>query len=374
MSFSWRRRLLGLAMIAALMTIAGSAAAVTLSAGKWGPMKPMTPAASQPVSQPAAVPLAEVARIPARPVPLAVASQVPVLVYHEMDNGCAATAPTCAQGRDYESVSLAQFRAEMAWMAGQGYHTVTIAQYLAWLGNRRALLPPKPFLITVDNGIADFLEGAEPVLWHFRYTAAAFIVTGFASGAGGSCGPRAMVAGRSWDTQPGCPKANEYGWDATWAQLKALSPAVYSFGIEAGASAHFEQDYDRDCFAFNACMIPGETVTAYENRVRDEYATGISEAERQLGSRFSPRAWVVPYSDLGYACQPYSCAYENHNGPRGWLITYAARHFAAAFVQDYYRNGIRRERFRYEVHNVTTLRDFRQALTAFLGLRAWAWR
>ena len=149
-------------------------------------------------------------------------------------------------------------------------------------------------------------------------------MTGFASAASGTCEPHAVIAGRSFDTQPGCPKTSEYGWDATWAQLKALSPAVYSFGIEAGASAHFEQAYDRDCFAFNACMIPGETVAAYENRVLRRVRHWIARAGQELGPRFSPHAWVVPYSDLGYRCEPYSCAYENYNGPKGWLIRYAA--------------------------------------------------
>jgi hypothetical protein len=380
MSLRRRRRVLGAAMItvlAAIVLSAGVVAADVVSAGRT--------ASPAPAAVVRTVPLAGVPRVPAGPAALATARQVPVLVYHEMDNGCPPAAATCKAGPDYESVSLAQFTAEMAWMHAAGYHTVTLAEYLAWLGNRKTLLPRRPFLITVDNGIGNFLDGAEPVLYHYRYTAAAFLVTGFAAGASGQCAPRypdpVMPAGAGYvttaapglDVQPGCPAANEH-WDLTWAQIRALSPQVYSFGIEAGASGHYLQNYDRGCQAFNACELPGETAAAYEQRVEREYAAGMATLSAELGSRFDPGAWVVPYSDLGYRCEPYSCAYENHDGPRGWLIRYAAAHFEAAFVQDYYRNGIRRERFRYEVHNVTTLRDFRQALAAFLGLRAWAWR
>jgi hypothetical protein len=326
------------------------------------------PSAPALVSAPVSVPtLAGVIRVPGG-VPTGVASNVPVLVYHEMNNGCPASGATCPS-HDYETVSTTQFTAEMTWMHANGYHTISLGQYLAWLGNKQTPLPDKPFLITVDNGVTDFLKDAQPILYRYRYTATAFIVTGFADAASGKCGPRINGV----NVQPGCPVSSERGdWDMTWAQLKDLSPAVYSFGIEAGADGHYQEGYDAACYAFNACKLPGETDAAYVTRVQAEYTRGIAEAKAELGARFDPQAWVVPYSDLGYTCSGGCTAYENYDGPAGWLISYAASTYKAVFVQDASRNGIRNERFRYEIHNTTTLSEFTAAVGSYTGY--WAWR
>jgi hypothetical protein len=312
-------------------------------------------------------PLAHVTRVLYRPPGLARAQQVPVLVYHEMNNGCAPTAPVC-KSRDAQSVSLAQFRAEMASMYSSGYHTVTIQQYLKWLADPGTPLPSKPFLITVDNGIADFLEGAEPVLYHYRYTAVPFLVTGFADGASGHCTPRY----NGISIQPGCPAVNDRGWDLTWAQIEALPGAVYpSFGIEAGTSGYYVQVYNPACWDYIACKMPGESTAAYTRRVLLEYDYGIDEMTEHLGARFDAGAWVVPYSDLGYPCAPSGCAPQHYTGQSGWLISFAALNFKAAFVQDAYRNGVSHERFRYEVHGTDTLKDFETAIRGYLAARAW---
>src|ERR1035437_9375685 len=121
------------------------------------------------------------------------AAAIPVIVYHEMDNGCKASAVTC-RSKDPESVSTAQFTGEMAWLVRAGYHSVTLSQYTAWLGNAKTTLPDKPVLITADNGIGNFLTGAQPVLARDGFTATAFLVTGFADGAEGACAPEDKVA------------------------------------------------------------------------------------------------------------------------------------------------------------------------------------
>lgn len=360
-----RRRVLAAGCSAFAVSLVVGAVLVAGATGGEGGEHPATP-----LGRPSL--LSDTARVPLRAVPLTTAAQVPVLVYHEMDNDCPASGATCPS-HDYETVSTAQFTAEMAWMYSQGYHTITLPQYLAWLEDRSAPLPSKPFLITVDNGINDFLEGAQPVLYKYRYTATAFVVTGFADAAGGHCAPRIDGV----NVQPGCPSSSEGGgWDATWAQLKALSPAVYSFGIEAGADGHYQQGYDAACNAFNACKLPAETDAAYEARVRAEYSRGIAEAKSELGARFDGDAWVVPYSDLGYSCPGVGgcTAYESYDGPAGWLTSYAATTYHAAFVQDASRNGIRNERFRYEVHNTTTLPQFTAAIRGYLGHGSWDWR
>jgi hypothetical protein len=318
---------------------------------------------------PAAVVLSSVKRIPAQHLMYTTAKEVPVLVYHEMDNGCKATAVLCTPD-DIESVSKRQFTAEMQWLSSNGYHTVTLVQYLAWLSNSSTRLPPKPFLITVDNGIGNFLTGAEPVLYHYRYTAAPFLITGFAAGAVGKCAPIMFGV----NTQPGCPRVN-YNWDLSWSQIKALSPAVYSFGMEAGTSGHYVQDYSATCTAFDACMEPGETGQQYETRVTTEMTQGIAKLTSELGKRYNSEAWVVPYSDLGYPCHPDPGCSEGSDkafsDPHGWLMKYAQHHFKAVFVQDYYRNGIRHERFRYEVHATLTLTAFAAAIRHYLRIGAW---
>lgn len=319
---------------------------------------------------PPASSLTDVTRVPPTPTDLAVASQVPVLVYHEMNNDCPPAGATCPS-HDYETVSAAQFAAELGWMHNQGYHTITLPQYLTWLKDKNTRLPSKPFLITVDNGISDFLQDAQPILYRYRDTATAFIVTGFADAASGKCGPR--ISGV--DVQPGCPASSQDGdWDATWTQLRALNPEVYSFGIEAGADGHYQQGYNPACYAFNACKLPGETNTVYESRVRSEYTRGIAEAAAELGGRFDKNAWVVPYSDLGYTCDGSCSSFEGYDGPAGWLVSYAATTYNAVFVQDPARNGVRGERFRYEIHNTTTLSQFTTAVRYYLTHGSWDWR
>jgi hypothetical protein len=301
-----------------------------------------------------------------RPDPgTATARAVPVLVYHEMDNGCKSSAATCKEP-DPETVSTAQFTAEMAWLVHAGYHSVTLTQYLQWLGNPDTKLPAKPVLITGDNGIGNFLQRAQPILERDHFTATAFLVTGFADGAAGACAPKYTVAGHSYDVQPGCDKDN-LGWDLTWAQLKALSPQVWEFSEEAGLAGHYVQTYDgTKCQMYDACVMPGETTAEYETRVADELALGITTLNRELPGRVVDGGWVVPYSDLGYKrCAQSECTPQPYTGPKNWLAEYAESHFRAVFVEDAYRNGTGHERFRFDIHGQDTLTYFTETLAAF---------
>ena len=88
-------------------------------------------------------------------------TNIPVFVYHELNNGCAATTAVC-NGTDPESVSTAQMTAQLAYMHAQGYRTINLTQYIAWGCRQTAGLPPKPFLITYDNGIGNLLQGPFP--------------------------------------------------------------------------------------------------------------------------------------------------------------------------------------------------------------------
>lgn len=285
---------------------------------------------------------------------------VPVLVYHELNNGCRASAPVCEphtyQGAvDPESVSTTQFARQMEYLHQAGYHTVTMTQYLAWLSNRDMLMPRKPILLIADNGIGPFLLGAQPVLLKYRFYMTAAVVTGFADGAAGHCPDVSL--------QPGCGKDNKH-WDLTWEQLRSLG-GEYNFILEAGRSGHFQQDYDPHCRMFYTCRLPGETIGAYQHRVVSENVAGRAELARELAPRVSTSAWVAPYGDLGYPqCAQSDCTPQDSTSPRGWLVRWAAGQYQAVFVEDAFRNGFAHERFRIDVNGWMNLAYFESLIQA----------
>lgn len=294
------------------------------------------------------------APLPAVPMSTTRPASIPVIVYHELDNGCAATVPAC-NAADPGSLSKTQFARELAYLKRQGYHSVTAAQYVAWVEHETIPLPLKPVLLTDDNGIGDFLEGAQPILRRYGFTVVAFIVTGFADAASGRCDDVRL--------QPGCPRIN-VGWDLTWDQIRAL-PAQTSFALEAGASGHYVQDYSPSCQMFYACVEPGESDAAYERRVGSEMSRGTAELNTQLPRRVNDSVWVVPYSDLGYPrCAQPSCTPQPSTGPSGWLVQYAASRYPVVFVEDAVRNGVQHERFRFEPPGSMSETSFEQTLNA----------
>jgi hypothetical protein len=285
-------------------------------------------------------------------------SSIPVLDWHELNNGCASTVAVC-NASDVESVSTAQLTAELSYLKGQGYHTISPALYMEWTEGQSVNLPSNPILFIADNGIYNFLVGAQPILAADGFTMAVAVVSGFADGASGVCTEPAY--------ENGCPADNQDGgWDATWSQLAALSPSVYSFIIESGTAGHFVQTYDPNCTAFYACMVPGESTAAYETRVASDLSTGQSEIISKLGSwRFTAGLWVVPYSDDGYtACVQTGCTAQPYDGPAGWLTAWTAQKYQVAFVEDAFRNGVQNERFRIDVQGWMTQSEFQSTLTS----------
>jgi peptidoglycan/xylan/chitin deacetylase (PgdA/CDA1 family) len=97
---------------------------------------------------------------------------VPILEYHRV--GAAAGLPAL-------TVSPAQFAAEMEWLHAAGYHAIGLRRLLAALELGTGL-PPRPVLITFDDGYRDVLWNAAPLLHRLHMPAAAFVITGRVGG------------------------------------------------------------------------------------------------------------------------------------------------------------------------------------------------
>jgi peptidoglycan/xylan/chitin deacetylase (PgdA/CDA1 family) len=113
-----------------------------------------------------------------RPVPALIAPpgapansvHVPVLTYHRV-------APLSAVGLTDLKVEPSNFAAELGALQAGGYHTISQAQLFDALF-RGAKLPPRPVLISVDDGYVDDVRTILPDLQRFHMVATFFVITG----------------------------------------------------------------------------------------------------------------------------------------------------------------------------------------------------
>jgi peptidoglycan/xylan/chitin deacetylase (PgdA/CDA1 family) len=96
--------------------------------------------------------------------------RVPVLTYHRV-------APLSAVGLTDLKVDPANFVAELSALSEGGYHTIHQAQLFDAL-YKGAALPPKPIIISVDDGYVDDVTRILPALQRFHMVATFFVITG----------------------------------------------------------------------------------------------------------------------------------------------------------------------------------------------------
>jgi len=107
--------------------------------------------------------------LPPRAPLVASPQPVPILVYHHVVEK--------PRGPRLVCMSVRLFRKQMAWLARNRYQAVTLRRvYDAWTG--RAILPPKPVVLTFDDGYADQVRNAAPVLRGYHWPAELDLVSG----------------------------------------------------------------------------------------------------------------------------------------------------------------------------------------------------
>ncbi|RMG98577.1 MAG: polysaccharide deacetylase family protein, partial [Chloroflexi bacterium] len=100
--------------------------------------------------------------------------KVPILMYHYIS-----VPPADADIYRYDlSVEPDNFRAQMAYLAENGYTTIDLYDLSLAITNKKEL-PPKPVILTFDDGYRDNYENAFPVLQEFGLKGTFFVVTEF---------------------------------------------------------------------------------------------------------------------------------------------------------------------------------------------------
>lgn len=132
---------------------------------------------SQPITLPLISPLATPTPTPiVLPTPLAgaaeIVAQVPILMYHYLS-----VPPRDADIYRLDlSVTPANFEAQLAYLQEAGYTSISMATLIQHLSGHTDL-PPKPIIITFDDGYVDNYANAFPLLQKYGFQATFSLVT-----------------------------------------------------------------------------------------------------------------------------------------------------------------------------------------------------
>jgi hypothetical protein len=92
---------------------------------------------------------------------------IPILTYHNF---------TTEEGSSYK-INIVEFEKQMDYLATQNYSVISLSELLEGLRDNQ--LPPKPIVITIDDGYKSTFTLAYPVLKKYDFPATLFIYTNF---------------------------------------------------------------------------------------------------------------------------------------------------------------------------------------------------
>jgi peptidoglycan/xylan/chitin deacetylase (PgdA/CDA1 family) len=200
-------------------------------------------------------------RTPASPL------QIPILMYHQIAQPPETTS--------HLAVSPAAFAAQLAYLHGEGFKTITAAELSSALAGETEELPPRPVVLTFDDGYEDFHSRALPLLERYGFTATVYVTTDWVEAA------RPLAPGRMLN----------------WRQIAEAA----HLGIEIGAHSRQHPQLDQ---------LPGKLL-------REEIYASKAQLEDKLGSAVTGLAYPFGYSNARVrqvarnAGHRYGCAVGN---------------------------------------------------------------
>lgn len=145
--------------------------------------------------------------------------RVPILMYHYIS----VPPPDADIYRLDLSVTPEQLAGQLSWLTDNGYTTITLDDLLAAL-TTGAPLPPRPVILTFDDGYADAYENAFPLLRRFDMTGTFFVVTDWLDTA-----------------RPGY---------LTWAQAREMAAAGMVIASHSRTHPDLTDGCDTDCLVY----------------------------------------------------------------------------------------------------------------------------
>lgn len=181
---------------------------------------------------------------------------IPVLMYHHFVTEGPVGADTV--------VSAQRFEEQIRALQEGGYTAVTLQQLLDYV-DRKAQLPPKPILITIDDGYTSNLTIAAPVLERYGMKATILVI--------------GIYVGQSLHPHSGQPiDLPRFGWEEArpWVEKGVLTIQSHTYDMHQRVEHGFS---GRD----GVLRLPGESDEAYRAALDRDFAKARDELERGLG-------------------------------------------------------------------------------------------
>lgn len=207
---------------------------------------------------------------------MANAKSVPVLMHHHV-----------SPSPGMITVSPENFESQIAWLAGNGWTSLTMAQYGDFLTGKP--VPRKSILITFDDGYLDNWVHAHPILQKYGMHAVVFTVTGWMGQ--GPVRPHAGIVGAELPATPdhrACEAAifKENRADDVmmrWSEARAMIEAG-TFEVHCHTHSHtrwLKQDISRE---------------QKQAGIRDDLVRSRESLRQELGEASETLCW--PYGDF----------------------------------------------------------------------------
>ena len=104
---------------------------------------------------------------------------IPTLMYHHVEYYDKAK----KEGHEKLTVNTPTFQSQMQYLHDHSYNPISMQQLLDFF-DKNIPLPPKPVLLTFDDGYEDFATDALPILQKLNYPSTLFLPTAFADRSG----------------------------------------------------------------------------------------------------------------------------------------------------------------------------------------------
>lgn len=203
------------------------------------------------------------------PAPAAMAQSgpitIPVLCYHVVSPS--------PSGR-YQ-LSLAKFREQMLYLKDNGFTPLSIDEYHAVM-TRQSAVPPKPILLTFDDGTSDFATHVVPVLQQHGFKATQFAVSNWVNGAGYMSSAQLGSLASSYDIQnhtESHPRLTSLSYAAAYGEIVRASDRIAGWtgkrpeflAFPYGATDSTVQNAARDNGIKMAFTVSGQKSTSAMN-------------------------------------------------------------------------------------------------------------